>query len=304
MRNSGLLMCLLLIGSSTAIAAQCGQSSPLALQVLGSGGPIADDARASTSYLLWIDGRARIMIDAGSGSFLRYGESGARFDDLNFVGLSHFHTDHVADFVGLLKTGLFSSRQGELVVAGPSGAGVFPGLNAWLKHQLWPDDAAYAYLGRYLRAGPVVISPVEVSGDAPVLVYHDDDVSVTAISVPHGIVPAIAFRVAVGETSIVFAGDQNGSDTAFARFARGAELLVMHLVIPEGAGEAARALHAEPTTIGRIARQAGARRLLLSHFMARSLAALDDNVALVESASGMSPVLASDLACLPLSGES
>ncbi len=39
--------------SFTQTKAFCGDK-PLALQILGSGGPIADDSRASSGYLLWI----------------------------------------------------------------------------------------------------------------------------------------------------------------------------------------------------------------------------------------------------------
>ena len=47
-------------------------SSQLAVQVLGSGGPDANDARASAGYILWIDGQARLLVDAGGGVFLRF----------------------------------------------------------------------------------------------------------------------------------------------------------------------------------------------------------------------------------------
>src|SRR3982750_1525827 len=45
----------------------------LALTVLGSGGPGAD-GRASTCFVLSLDGTPRIMVDAGSGAFVRLGE--------------------------------------------------------------------------------------------------------------------------------------------------------------------------------------------------------------------------------------
>ncbi len=240
------------------------------------------------------------MIDAGGGSFLRYGEAGARFEDLQLVGLSHFHTDHSADFVALLKSGVFSSREGELVVAGPGGGGPFPGLNAWLDYLLSFDGSAYQYLSAYLDGGQTVLAPVEVPRSRTVTVFEQDKLTVTARSVPHGIVPAVAFRVDVDGTSIVFASDQNGSDPSFVDFAADSDLLVMHLVIPEDAGERALQLHAKPSTVGRIAKSAGARELLLSHFMARSLRNLDDNVALVREASGLEPALATDLYCMPL----
>ena len=69
----------------------CDADERVALQVLGSGGPIADDARASSGYLVWIDGASKLLIDAGGGVFLRFGEADARFRDLDFIGISHFH---------------------------------------------------------------------------------------------------------------------------------------------------------------------------------------------------------------------
>ena len=45
--------------------------------MLGSGGPESQDKRASTSYLIWDNGIPRVILDAGGGSALRFGESGA-----------------------------------------------------------------------------------------------------------------------------------------------------------------------------------------------------------------------------------
>lgn len=45
------------------------------LQLLGSGGPITDDARASAGELIWINGKSKILIDAGGGTYLRFGQS-------------------------------------------------------------------------------------------------------------------------------------------------------------------------------------------------------------------------------------
>ena len=71
------LLVLLLVCRASAKAQSCG-STGLAVQVLGSGGPEMQDKRASTSYLIWEHGRARVMVDAGGGSALRFGESGAQ----------------------------------------------------------------------------------------------------------------------------------------------------------------------------------------------------------------------------------
>src|SRR5210317_411490 len=102
-----------LIGYANAGTTQCPPSEGLSLQILGSGGPIADDGRASTSYLIWIDGKSRLMIDSGGGSFLRFAQATGNFESLDHIGISHFHTDHSTDLVALLKSGYFSDRTGK-----------------------------------------------------------------------------------------------------------------------------------------------------------------------------------------------
>ncbi|MDE5035969.1 hypothetical protein NAI71_12475, partial [Francisella tularensis subsp. holarctica] len=38
------------------------------VQLLGSGGPITDDARAYAGELIWFNGKSKILIDAGGGT--------------------------------------------------------------------------------------------------------------------------------------------------------------------------------------------------------------------------------------------
>lgn len=296
-----------LIGVTAAFSTACtGKSMPCApadgvtLQILGSGGPIADDGRASTGYLLWIDGKSRVLIDAGGGTFLRFGEAGADFSALHFVGLSHLHTDHSADFPALLKSGSFSDRDRPLPVAGPDGDGVFPGLRSYLHATFNADDGAYAYLSGYLddASGTPMLTTREVAGSDPAVVYMSEDLRVDALHVPHGIVPTVAFRVTTGDQVFVFASDQNGDDPAFIDFASSASVLVMHMVVPDGASGVARRLHAPPGVIGEIAADIGPGKLVLSHFMARSLHDLEKNVALVRSRYKGEVIIAEDLACV------
>lgn len=291
------------INAAKIVSGSCPPRQGVALQVLGSGGPIADDARASSAYVVWVDGASRVLIDAGGGAFLRFGEAGASFADLDFVGISHLHTDHSADFPALLKSGNFSDRTRALAVAGPDGRPPFPGFEDYLA-SLLAEGGAYAYLGGYLdgSAGLVELLSVEVAGDetGPARVFgnRDSRLRVDAIHVPHGIVPALAFRVEVDGVRIVFASDQNGSDPRFVEFAKDADLLVMHLVIPEGTTGVASRLHAPPSVIGEIARKARARRLLLSHLMARSLASLDQSLEIVGGRYPGPVLVADDLRCI------
>lgn len=287
-------------------AAVCPPPIGVALQVLGSGGPIADDGRASSGYLVWVDGRSRLLVDAGGGAVLRFGEASAAFDSVEFIGLSHFHTDHSADFPALLKSGYFSGGETDLTVAGPDGGGPFPALDSYLEELLGPGGA-YAYLGGYLDGtdGLRRIRPVTVVSRSSQPIFQADSdsgpIRVFAMPVPHGIVPSIAFRVEVGERSIVFSSDQNGSDESFAEFARGADVLVAHMAIPEAADRIARRLHAPPGVWGELAQASNAKQLLLSHFMRRSLRRLETNVDAVERRFDGRVTIAEDLLCVPLS---
>lgn len=319
-----------------ASAADCPPAQGVALQVLGSGGPIADDGRASSGYLLWHNGRARALVDAGGGAFLRFAEAGADFADLDAILLSHLHADHSAALPALLKSGVFSSRERSLVLAGPPAGGnarvQFPSLEDFVTGLLQPDGGAYGYLGGYLDGSDglpylrlVMIEDLfeedaqegdeheddaatDAVEDVSAVTLRDSALTITALPVPHGPVPALAYRISVDGKVLVFAGDQDGRSDDLAAFAAGADVLVLHMPIPENAGAAAQALHAVPSRLGEIARDASAQRVVLSHFMRRSLEDLDANLAEFRSyypgndaASEEAEVLiADDLLCVPL----
>jgi len=289
--------------------AACGSPNGVAVQVLGSGGPIADDGRASSAYLVWVEGNSRVLIDSGGGAFLRFGEAGGDFEALDFVGISHFHADHSADLPALLKSGYFSHRSRPLHIAGPAAGRAFPGLEEFLNGLLDSDRGVYRYLGGYrdgsdgmprlavLEIGTAEDGMLELSElDAP-------GFRVDALHVPHGIVPTVAFRIRIGDTSIVFGSDQTGADPAFIDFAKNADLLIMHMAIPLEADSVARKLHASPEGIGTTASKSAARTLLLSHFMARSLRDLEQNVSAVRAAYGGRIMLAEDLLCIELAAK-
>src|SRR5215468_10709613 len=105
---------------STAFAQSCA-GSPVAVQVLGSGAPGFVKDRANTSYLLWVGNQAKILLDAGGGAYVRFGQAGAKFPDLSMVLVSHLHPDHVSDLPGVLWSGR-GSRNDMLPIVGPSGS--------------------------------------------------------------------------------------------------------------------------------------------------------------------------------------
>ena len=62
------------------------------------------------------------------------------------------------------------------------------------------------------------------------------------------------------------------------KLAKNTDLLVSHNAIPEEAKGIARKLHMPPSEIGKIAKQANVKKLLLSHRMKRTLGNEDNTI--------------------------
>ena len=249
--------------------AQSCAAGPATVQILGSGSPALNRERASASYLLWVDGQARMLVDMGGGAYLRFAQSGAKLSDLALVGISHLHPDHVSDLPALL----WLSRQlrtEPLPIVGPSGNDVAPDFPTFLARLFDEKSGAFQVLGGTLGASRGVgvrlnVSVVDVAKAEPSTVFKGHDLTVTALGIPHANMPTLAYRVETPAGSVVFSSDQNGTNPKFVDFARNANVLIMHLTIPTGSSSALQALLAEPAVVGRIAREAGVGRLIVSH---------------------------------------
>ena len=271
------------------------------LQVLGSGGPEVQDKRAGTSYLIWRDGKARVLIDAGGGAALRFGEAGARMEDLKFILLSHLHVDHTADLPALFMSSYFGQRVSPLPLFGPSGNRDFPATTVFIADLFDPAHGAYRYLGRYLSGHDdgYSLQPHDVRLAAHEIrkVSSTEGITISASRVIHGSVPALAWRVDLDERSLVFSGDGNGDNGNLQQLANGADLLVIHNSIPEGAEGPPRALHMPPSLIGAIAASAHAHRLVLSHRMLRTLGREQETVGFIARSYAGAVAVANDLDC-------
>ena len=286
-----------LLAVPTGARAQVCAASPATVQILGSAGPRLDSERASASYLLWIDGQARMLVDAGGGAYLRFAQSGARLSDLWLLAVSHLHPDHISGLPALLWLSE-QTRQEPLPVAGPSGNDVMPAFPTLLSRLFDQNDGAFQILGGTVGSGgrgvPLDVTVVDAASVEALTVLDRPAMTVTALGIPHGNIPALAYRVQVGDVSIVFSSDQNGTSPAFIEFARDADVLVMHLAIAAGATSA---LHAAPAVVGRVARDAGVGRLILSHI---GLFDLESAVAEVNASYTGPLIVGADLQCTPV----
>jgi ribonuclease BN (tRNA processing enzyme) len=296
-----LISLLALLSIASNASAQTCAGSPVAVQILGSGGPAINAERASAGYLLWVGAQAKLLFDIGGGTYIRFGQSRAKLADLAMVGISHLHPDHTSDLAALMW-GSNRIRSEPLPIVGPSGNNVAPDFATFLSRMFDGKTGAFQVLGSTLGAVQLGVerprldvSMVDVTKTEPTTVLDRDGIAVTALRIPHANLPTLAYRVQTRDVSIVFSSDQNGTDPKFIDFAKGANVLIMHLAIAAGAPPSP--LHASPAVVGRVAQEAGVKRLILSHIGQFDLeAALTD----VKKSYTGALTVGADLQCTPV----
>jgi ribonuclease BN (tRNA processing enzyme) len=275
MRRISLIVAGLLLSGVSAAAEHCG-SHDVQLQVLGSGGPELADRRAASSYLVWVQGKPRLLIDIGSGSALRFREAGAAVADLDAILLSQLRSDDTADLPALLQSSAAEKRQQPLPIFGPIGRKQMPSTVTFVRTLFDAARGVYRHLGDFLsplardtykldphdvHEKPAKLGVARKPEDDILPVLDNLRLRVTATYVVSDQGPALAWRVESGGKALVFAGDARGG-ARLERLVRGADLLVVPHAIPENAapGDDLR-----PSDIGRLARASGVRQLVLAH---------------------------------------
>jgi ribonuclease BN (tRNA processing enzyme) len=293
------------VGEALPGTAQTCGAKGLAVQVLGSGGPELQDKRASTSYLIWENGKALVIVDAGGGSALRFGESGAKMSDVQVFLFSHFHIDHSGDFPALVFSSWFGDRTRPLPIYGPPGNQYMPSTIEFVHDLFAEPHGAWRYLSDMVESHPqgtYELQPHNVMAGniRPVLAFHNSKMSVYAVRVIHGAFPALAWRVEIDGKRIVFSGDTNGDGQGLTNLAMNADLFVAHNAVPEGAAGIERRLHMPPSVIGTTAANAHVKKLVLSHRMLRTLGKEKQTEAEIRRSYPGPISFANDLDCYPL----
>jgi ribonuclease BN (tRNA processing enzyme) len=267
---------LLMLAVAQASAENAGSAAgSVELLVLGSGGPGAE-GRASSSYVLFVEGTPRILVDAGPGSFARMGEAHLDLERLDVVLLTHLHVDHAAELPGIVKArAVATSHPIHFDVFGPGGhpahgeVPFFPSTRRFMEILFGPNGA-FAYLKDF--AAPVSFTvtdlPLTARAVEPEVIYEDDNVTIRALRGHHDDAPAVIYRIDVGGRSMVFSGDIDAHGLpALESIARGADLLVFDAVVldPPGSPAILYSLHSPPRAIGELAARDHIGHLLLSH---------------------------------------
>ena len=266
------------------------------LLLLGTGGmqPLPD--RWLSSLLLRCDGEL-VLFDCGEGTQIPWKRFGWGFRRLSAICLSHVHADHVAGLPGLFHTLATSGRTEPVDIHGPAGiAAVVTGLRV-IAPRLPYEIRVREWAGgdRFDLPAGLVGSVIEGQHGVTSLAFRVDlararrfdPIRATARGIPR----AAWTRLQRGEDAAWEGGSATPEEVlgpprrglamgyltdtvslpTFAGHFRGVDLLVSEGTYgdPADAGKAKGHNHMTFGEAATIARDAGARRLWLTHFSAR-----------------------------------
>lgn len=310
----------------------------LSVMVLGSGGPrAADNGRASSGYLIFVEGKPRILMDVGGGTFKSLAMSGALIPNMDRILLTHLHLDHTADMSAMVKTIFFHNRAtGAFRTApfhfyGPAANGIpfppVPPLAEGAGVPQYPHASEYVHghynmqtgVERYLNAfslgtqtGRFTWTATDLpsdynSSDITTVFTEPDGLTVKSIAVHHGPVPAVAYRIEYKGKSIVWSGDTSSRTGNLAKISMGADLLIYDTAIMADdppPGTIFHTLHTIPERMGVVAVEANPKTLLLSHLTAVSDPRTDEVKDIVRAAGYIGKIKkAKDLMVINLDGK-
>jgi ribonuclease BN (tRNA processing enzyme) len=244
------------------------------LILLGTGGgPRPNKLRAQSAWVVVVN-EVPYVVDCGAGVSRQMVLADLPLRSLRYIFLTHHHSDHNLEYGGLMYNAWVTGFKGRIDTYGPPPiqkiTELFLEMNTYDINIRIPDE------GR----PPLkpMIFPHEISRGG--LVMENGQVKVTAALVHHPPVePAFAYRFDTPDRSIVFSGDTTLCDNLI-QLAQGADVLV-HEVIhkPSLARLLARipnadrlvehivASHTTHIDVGRVAKEAKVKTLVLTHFV-------------------------------------
>jgi ribonuclease Z len=271
--------------------------STLSLTFLGTGGAVPSVDRNVSALALQREGET-LLLDCGEGTqrqMMRYGVSFA-FREIFFT---HYHADHILGLTGLLRTMGLQERTAPVTLHGPRGAQRLLGQLVNLGHERtrFPVEIVEVKPGDRLARGDydIVVFPTDHRADTVgyALAEHDrlgrfDPERARELGVPEGplwgrihkgqavtlddgrvVTPEELVGAPRAGRTVVYTGDTRPHADVIAA-ARGADLLVHEATFGQDERQRAQETgHSTAAEAARVAREAGVRRLVLTHISPR-----------------------------------
>jgi ribonuclease BN (tRNA processing enzyme) len=218
--------------------------------ILGSGTCVPSVKRSSSSFLLQIRDNL-LLFDLGAGTMRRLLEAGFTISQVSHIFFSHLHPDHTGEFVSFL----FATKYPQTYRRRPP----FQIIGSRGFHNFY--DGLRTVYKEWIALEPGFMNLVEMDNDGRDQLATDY-FSVDTLPMSH-IESSIGYRITGADGTIVaYSGDTDYCKNTVA-LARDANLFICEAALPDAMKVEG---HLTPSLAGRIATEAGVKKLLLTHF--------------------------------------
>lgn len=238
--------------------------------LLGTGCPAPSLTRSGPSQVVW-GGDQPLLVDCGPGALFQLLRAEIDLKAVRHLFITHHHWDHLGGFLDFV-IGSWIVGRSSLQIFGPPGTAR---MTQALFGDIFKEDIEYRLSVRHSAEG---IRDIQIVDFDEGVIYAEGGWKVTAAKVAHSTnLECFGFRFEFGGQTSVISGD-TAYCQAVVDLARRADILVqecsMHRrTVPEIPWLTAKMWerlleeHSGPREAGKIAREAGVKKLALSHLL-------------------------------------
>ncbi|MBZ5876233.1 MBL fold metallo-hydrolase [Chromohalobacter israelensis] len=243
--------------------------------MLGTGTPVPNGERAGSGVAIIHDGEAYIF-DIGAGVTQRAIQAYEQYElealyptNINYVFITHLHSDHILDFPELLGT-YWWRRDSPINLFGPSGTEDM----AEGSYKLLAQDTETRLKDKSPVTNPAAAKANVIEFDSPSVVFENNGMRIEAFSVTHGDwKSAYGYKVTTPDKTIVISGDTSMNKNV-AKQAKDADILIHEAISHAGWKDLSdkwqayhQYAHTLTTELSEIATEADPDLLVLTHVL-------------------------------------
>ncbi|MFB3895375.1 MAG: MBL fold metallo-hydrolase [bacterium] len=217
------------------------------ITILGSGTCEPNPNRAQSGFAVRLDDNQHLLFDSGSGTFQHLVQAGIDFRQIEYLFYSHAHADHTTDLIAFLFSTNYApqfKREKPLHIIGPKGFRKF--MKLLIKTFTTLEPKSYEILVHQVGSSRL----------------RGQNFVIRSKQMAHGDIPAVGYRLEYNHKILVYSGDTGYCDN-LVTLAQNADVLILECSLPD---EYAIDMHLSPSSAGKIAQLANAKRLILTHF--------------------------------------
>jgi len=217
------------------------------LYLLGTGCGVPTLKRGGAGILLSPE---MFLFDIGRGTIDKLLRLGVNYCKIKSLFFTHYHPDHTAELVSLLfaykdpEYGKVNAPDDFYVYGPPGLTSLFQGL-----------ESIY---GNWVKAENYRLILKEIYDEE----ITTDTCKIYAYPTEHT-ASSVGYRIELGKGKIIAYSGDTGYSERVVKLAKNADYLILECSLPE---EKAQSGHLTPSLAGKIAEEAGSKRLILTHF--------------------------------------